>query len=396
MFGYIGSPYIITVWIQGYVADALYAGIGWRWGFGIWTVLQLIVCLPLYFLFVYNYRKAVKQGLIVPTKSNRTFMEGVKYYFIEFDVGGLLLLIGSLVFFLLPFSIFSFFPGGYKSGICIAFWVVGIVLAIVFALYEKYIAPKTFIPYTLLTDRTVVGACILSGVFFVSWYIWHNYFGSFLQVVNGLNIVQTNYVLNIYSIGACFWSIVVGLLIRVTGRFKWIALYFGLPVSLLGVGLLIHFRQPDVSLGYVIMCQIFIALGGGAIVITEQVAAMAATDHQHVAAVLALEGMFSSIGGGIGSSIASAVWQNAYPQALTKYLPQEAMANYTLIYTDLATQLMYERGSPTRIAIEKSYGDAQKWMNLGGFLAMLFGVPAVLIWRNIKVKDYKQVKGRVA
>lgn len=396
MFGFISSPYIITVWIQGPVADALLAGIGWRWGFGIWTFLQLLVCMPLYFLFVHNYKKAVKAGLIVPTKSDRTFIESVKYYAIEFDVGGLLLLIASLVFFLLPFSIFSFYPQGYKAPICIAFWVVGIVLGIAFAAYEKYVAPKTFIPYELLSDRTIVGACILSAVFFVSWYIWHNFFASFLQVVNGLSVVQTNYVLNIYSIGACFWSLVVGLAIRLSGRFKWIALYFGLPVSILGVGLLVHFRQPDVHIGYIVMCQIFIAFGGGAIVITEQVAAMAATDHQHVAVVLALEGMFSSIGGGIGSSIASAVWQSIYPQSLTKYLPEEAMVNHTMIYNDIVTQLSYPKGTETRYAIERAYGDAQKWMNVGGTIAMLFGIPAVLIWRNIKVKDYKQVKGRVA
>lgn len=395
MFGYISSPYIITVWIAGPLATAFNNGIGWRWSFGAFTIIQLVACLPLYFLFTYNYKKAIKAGLITPTKSGRTFMESVKYYTVEFDVGGLLLLMGGLVFFLLPFSLFADY-GGYNSAFCIAFWVIGILMLIGFALYEKYVAPKTFIPFKLLLDRTVMGACILSGVFFVSWYIWHNFFGSFLQVVNGLNLTETNYVLNIYSIGACFWSVIVGLLIRWTGRFKWAALYFGVPISLLGVGLLIHFRQPDVPIGFIVMTQIFIAFGGAAIVITQQVAAMAATDHQHVAVVLALEGMFSSIGGGIGGSIASAVWQNVFPAALDKYLPEAAKVNQTLIYGDLNVQLAYAQGTETRHAIEAAYGDAQKWMNLGGFLAMLFGIPAVLVWRNINVKDYKQVKGRVA
>jgi hypothetical protein len=62
-----------------------------------------------------------------------------------------------------------------------------------------------------------------------------------------------------------------------TGKFKWIALYFGVPFTMLGVGLMILFRQPNQHVGWVIMCQVFIAFAGGACVITEQVAAMAAS-----------------------------------------------------------------------------------------------------------------------
>jgi len=184
----------------------------------------------------------------------------------------------------------------------------GGLLLIAFALYEKYLAPVTFIPFDLLFDRTVLGACILAAVLFVSFFIWNSYFQSFLQVVNGLTITEASYVGNIYSIGSCFWSLVVGVLIRWTGRFKWLALYFGVPLNILGVGLMIAFRQPDVNVGYVIMCQIFIAFAGGTLVICEQLAAMAATSHQLVAVVLAVEGMYSNIGGAIGSTVAAAVW----------------------------------------------------------------------------------------
>ena len=65
---------------------------------------------------------------------------------------------------------------------------------------------------------------------------------------------------------------------------------------------MIQFRQPDVNVGYIIMCQIFIAFAGGTLVITEQIAVMAATTHQYVAVVLAVQYMFSSIGGAIGQT----------------------------------------------------------------------------------------------
>jgi hypothetical protein len=120
-------------------------------------------------------------------------------------------------------------------------------------------------------------------------------------------------VANIYSIGSCFWALLVGVFIRWTGRFKYLALVFGVPLTILGTGLMIHFRQPDQNVGYLIMCQIFIAFAGGTLVICEQMAVMAAASHQQVAVVLAIEGMFSSVGGAVGSTIAAAIWTgNSY------------------------------------------------------------------------------------
>jgi hypothetical protein len=67
----------------------------------------------------------------------------------------------------------------------------------------------------------------------------------------------------------------------ITGRFKWLALYFGVPVTILGVALMIKFRQPDHNVGYLVMCQFFIAFSSGTLVICEQIAVMAASTHQY-------------------------------------------------------------------------------------------------------------------
>jgi hypothetical protein len=47
-----------------------------------------------------------------------------------------------------------------------------------------------------------------------------------------------------------------------------------LCLEILGVGFMIHFRQPDQGIGYVIMCQVFIAFGGGSLIICEEMAVM--------------------------------------------------------------------------------------------------------------------------
>lgn len=403
-FAFINSPYIATVWIGGPLATAfLNSSGGFRWGFGTFAIVTPVVTLPLFFLFWLNYRKAKKNGLLVERESKGSFLPSLKYYFIEFDVVGILLIAGGLALFLLPFSLYSFQALRWKSPMIICMIIFGVLLIIAFGLYEKFVAPKTFIPYQLLTDRTVVGGCILSASLFISFYIWDSYFLSFLQVVNGLTVTQTSYVANIYSVGSCFFSLVVGVLIRWTGRFKWLALWFGVPLTTLGVGLMIAFRQPDVNIGYVVMCQIFIAFSGGTLVICEQMAVMAATTHQYVAAVLALEAMFASIGGAIGSTVAAAIWTGVFPDRLAHYLPAESQGNLTAesqgnltaIYGDITVQMSYPQGTPTRIAINAAYGDAQKAMLIAATAVQAISFVAVLLWRDIKLKDFKQVKGVV-
>ncbi|KAK3068166.1 MFS siderochrome iron transporter 1 [Teratosphaeriaceae sp. CCFEE 6253] len=395
MFAYASSPYILTTWIGGPLAARFLAGPGFRWGFGAFAIVVPLVNLPLFAFFLWNYRKAKRAGLMPARKHNRTRLQSFKYYALEFDLLGLLLLCAGLALFLLPFSLYSYQPSGWRSPMILGMLVLGIALLVAFGLYEKYLAPTTFIPFTLLTDRTVLGAYTLAAVFFISFYIWDSYFLSFVQVVNGRSITQASYIANIYSIGACVSALIAGLLIRWTGRFKWLAVYLGVPLTMLGIGLMIRFRRPDVDIGYLVMCQIFIAFAGGFIVITEQTAAMAATSHQFVAVVLAVESMFSSIGGAIGSTVAAAIWTGVFPARLQLYLPQEQKAEALAIYASLETQLSYARGTLARQAIERAYGDSQRYMLIGGTSVLVVAWAAAACWRDIRVKEFKQVKGRV-
>ncbi|KOS18443.1 Siderophore iron transporter mirB [Escovopsis weberi] len=399
ILAYSSSPYIITTWISGQISEAVLKGPGFRWGFGIFSIVTPVVTLPLFFLFRYYNLKSQTLGVIPKRKGrpeeDRTLLGTVMHYSREFDVVGLLLVSGGLALFLLPFNIYSRQEEGWKSATIIGLLVAGVVLLILFGVWEKWLAPVTFIPYSLLTDRTVVGANILAATAFVSFYIWDSYFTSFLQVVNGLSVTKSGYVAQIYSVGSCFWSLIVGYLIRRTGRFKWLALYFGVPLSILGVGLMIKFRQPDVNIGYLIMCQIFIAFAGGTIVICEQTAVMAATSHQFVAVVLAIEAMASAIGGAIGLTVSAAVWQSVFPKRLREYLPESELPNFQSIYSSLEVQLSYPMGSPTRVAIQKAYGAGQRMMLIAATAVFALGLAGVMMWRDINVKGRKQVKGMV-
>lgn len=396
MYAFASSPYIATTWIGGPAAQSFLDGAGFRWGFGTFAIVTPVMCMPVFFLFVWNYRKAKKAGVMPVRETNRTILQSLKYYTVEFDLLGLLLITSGLALFLLPFSLYSYQSDGWRSPMIICMIIFGGLLLIAFGLWEKYLAPKKFIPWELFTDRTVVGANILAATLFVSFYIWDSFFYSFLIVVNNQSVTHASYVTNIYSIVACFFAIPVGIYIRWRGHFKNIALFGGVPLTILGVALMLHFRQPSTYIGYIAMCQVFISVGGGILVICEQIAVMAAASHQHVAVVLAIEGMFSQVGGAIGSTIATAIWTGRFREKLQKYLPESAQGDIDSIYGSLVVQSSYPWGSPTRDAINRAYGDTQKLMLIASTAFLAIAIVSVAIWRNIYVKDIKQVRGRVA
>jgi hypothetical protein len=399
IFAYIASPYLITTFTSGDFAQAMLNGPGWRWAFGIFAILHPVLNFPLVFILWYYQNKAIKMGLVPVRDSGRTVMQSIKFYAVECDIVGLFLLVSGLAVFLLPFSLFPYqgatLDEQWSSALVVSMIVIGFVTLIVFVVWEWKFAPVTFIPFHLLRDRTVLGACFLSAILFVEFYIWNTYFSSFLQVVPGLSIKQTGYVINIYSMGSCFWSFIAGLILRYTGDFKYQALFIGMPLTQLGVALMIVFRQPNVNIGYIVMCQLFIAFGGGTLVICEQVGAMAATTHQYIAVVLAILSVFTSIGGAIGQSIAGAVWGGTFSSDLARFLPPESQSNATVIAGDITVQLSYPLGDPTRSGIQNAYGNSQRLMLIAAAAITALGFPAVFMWRAIDTRKRKQVKGRV-
>lgn len=129
---------------------------------------------------------------------------------------------------------------------------------------------------------------------------------------------------------------------------------------------MIYFRQPNQPIGYIIMCEIFISIGGSVFILLVQLACLAAVDHQFVAAVLALLYVSDTVGGAIGNTISGAIWTNTFYDALARELPQEALKDVATIYSSLPAQLAYPVGSPERIAIQLAYGYGQTRMLAAG------------------------------
>jgi hypothetical protein len=307
---------------------------------------------------------------------------------------GVILFSSGLVVFLLPFSLAADAPDGWRSGYIIAMLVVGFVVLSLFILYEALLAPSPMLTFKLLSDRTVVGTCLLGATYQISYYCWANYFTSFLQVVNNLTLAQAGYVSHTFDVVSGVLLLLVGFSIRKTGRYKWL-LYIAVPLYVFAQGLMIHFRRPNQSVGYLVMCQIFTSVGGSIFIIVQQVAILAAVDHQHVAAVLALLYVIGTVGGSIGATVSGTIWTNTFRKALERNLPESALPDLDTIYGDLETQLSYATDSPERLAIQESYGYAQTRMLAAGTGIVALAFVWTLLIRNINVAKVSQVKGTV-
>ncbi|CAK7233476.1 Siderochrome iron transporter 2 [Sporothrix curviconia] len=394
-FAFVSTPFICTAFTGPLAAQAFLDHSTWRWAIGAFCIIMVFIFTPLGVIFKFFQHKAEKQGLFVREKSGRTRMQSFVHYIHEFDIVGGLILMAAWVLFLLPFSMRTNGRTEYKSATFIAMVVIGILLFPTFYVWERYFARTHFIRYELFKKRTVVGACMLAGVLYYSFDAWDLSYYTFIEVVYDLNVSKTGYMTQIYNIGSCFWGVVFGIYVRQTKHFKWACLCFGLVMQILGSGLMIRFRGQDSNIGFIIMCQIFIAFGGGTLVIGQSMAVMAAADRDGVPMMLALLYLFNGFGGSIGYAVSQAIYNNRFPSALSSRLPADMQDQIeTIINGGAAVQMTYPMGSATREAINYAWGQSQRINCISSTAMLALGIPAILLWKNYNI-NRQQNKGTV-
>lgn len=314
--------------------------------------------------------------------------------FVPVTVGGVILLAGGFTLFLLPFTIAGSAEDQWRAAHIIAMLVVGILLLVGFVFFEKFVATKPFMPYSLLLSRTIIGTCLLDMSYTIAYYCWNVYFSEYLQVVYNRSLADAGYIGNIFDVVNGVWLFGVGLCIRRTLRFRWM-LWWGVPLYMLFEGLLIYFRKQGTGVGWIIMCQVFMAIAGGTIIICNQVSVLSVASHQDAASSLAILNLFGTIGGAVGSSVSGAIWTQLFPKYLLEYLPADSLESLEDIYSSLNVQLSYPYGDPTRDAIARAYETTQMYMLTAGTCFMALALIFMFVIRDIRLNSIDQVKGIV-
>ncbi|KAL2066675.1 hypothetical protein VTL71DRAFT_2747 [Oculimacula yallundae] len=381
------TPYLITTFAGPKIAEIAFNSFGFRGTFTLFAVLTPLVAAPFYCILIVNKIKVKQIGAL----AGRNWKESFVHHAREFDAMGIFLLSAGLILFLLPFSITGYKSNSWTSPSIITMITLGLLLLLVYVIYSRFYASQPFIPYALLLNRTVLGGCLLCSSRFIAYYCYDGYYTSYLQVVNGLSISEAGYINNIFSIIGTLIGLFVAYLIRITGRFKWIA-WIAVPLELVGGITMAYFRRPYQPIIYVVLAQVFIATAGGAIVICEQMAVMAVVSHENLPSTLALLSLFASVGGALGSAISGAIWTNTLPGKLVEFLPDYAKGDAERIYEDLALQLSFKRGSEVRDAIVAAYGVAQVRMCIAATGVLAWGFVYVGMWRDVRVDGKRGVR----
>ncbi|KAM6509563.1 hypothetical protein FALCPG4_017215 [Fusarium falciforme] len=400
LIGFTGSPVIATLWAFGPATDRILATVGFRWGFGLWAPVYVAVCAPVFAVFYLTQKRlgSSLQGDSVPagrdSVSSRTWLQTVVHYCKIFDLAGVLIIATALSFLLLAVSIYSYQADEWRSPLIICLLVFGGLLIPTFAFYERYLAPVTFIPWSLFTNKTVIASNIMVLTLQAAEMLSHAYFYSLLIVVFRQSITHATYITNIYYIGSTVSSLMLGIILRRFGRIKYFALCVGVPLVMLGVGLMIKFRTAESHIGYIILCQIFVAFGGGILYPLEHITLMAVSDHEHVPALLAVESAFAETGKGIGYALAGAIWTGMFKDRLVGYLPQAEQSQVDEIYGSINVQSSYPAGSPGFEAIAHAYGDTQRAILITSVGILVATLASTACWKDIDVKKMKQLRDR--
>ncbi|KAJ9126987.1 hypothetical protein QFC24_001218 [Naganishia onofrii] len=328
--GVASLPFIVNAFVASDISSAISLE-NWRWGYGMFAIILPACILPVLSILFWADWKAKKLGALSPVSSDiahrrqqgsdeprKPFVRAAMEYLDNMDAFGLLLLTFAWCLMLLPFTLSASADNGYKNPSMIAMFVVGGVLFIFFCVWEWKFANYPLQSKHVL-NRSFLCSVVIDFMYYLSGYISDTYFTSWIYVVTDWSDKNYGYYVNILTVGLCFFGTMAGLVQRYTHRYKYLQVS-GLCFRILGVGLTFYATQGYTTDAVLISARVITSLGGAISVIGSQTATQASVPHQYLATASALLAMYTSIGGSIGSAIASALWTHRLPANLEKYV----------------------------------------------------------------------------
>ena len=392
-------PFLFTVWAGPPIADSILARTTWRWGYGLWSIVLPLAFLPLALPLYLNVRRAAKFDVLSPSPTqHQSLGRGLKRFWYDLDVMGLLLLSAAISLVLLPLTLAATATSKWHNGSIIAMLAVGGVCLVAFPVWESNprLAPHPFLSLRLLRNRTVLAGCALGFFYFAVFYTSiQPYFSSYLQVVHSNSVTAAGHIVLTFTFTSTVTSVVVSLLIKYTRHYKYYITAGGC-IYLLGVGLMIRYRSQSASTAQIVGTQIVVGIGGGMINVPAQLGVQASVEHADVAAATAVFLTILEIGGAVGTAVSGAVWTGNLLPKLQEYLPPAAQGDAQAIFGNLTLAKGYAAGSPEKVAIDRSY---QETMDILLIIAACFCAPLIplsLFMSNYKLDSIDQrVKGKV-
>ncbi|CUA71763.1 Siderophore iron transporter 3 [Schizosaccharomyces pombe 972h-] [Rhizoctonia solani] len=404
--GLTSAPAILNSFISAEIVNSVEARPGWRWGYGMFAIIIPAIMAPAILTLFAAERRAKKKGelvsgrLVNESKRSRSALQLLKELTVQMDIVGLTLigLIFGLILF--PISLAKTVHGGWSNVSIIAMLVVGVACIPIFIIWEKLFATQAIMSKRLITNRAFLAAV---GIHFFHQFadpLWNLYLSSFVWVVKDWDTRSWVYFNNSVNVTTSVFNLIGGLILKYTHRYKYLQAC-GLGIRVIGIGLLIapHTNGAVVSTVQLVWSQILIGIGGAFSVVGSRVGAQASVPHEDLASLTALLSVWTSLGGSVGSAIATAIWTSKMPNNLHKYLPGVSQATINKLYGSIKSA---RNASPeVRRGVIEAYGATTRPMIIISLglscicFILAFFMPNYYLGKTQNAVDGKDLAGEV-
>ncbi|KAF4344075.1 SIT1-transporter of the bacterial siderophore ferrioxamine B [Fusarium beomiforme] len=369
-------PAIVNTWVSGDVTSAILSATSWKWGVGMFAIINPICALPLIIL-MFILGRQTKSAIQEEEKPNSaSWVASLKTFFWELDVIGILFLTAALAMTLIPLTLAGGQSTKWKDAGILTPLILGLILFPVFVIWEKS-APHPMLPIHLLKHRTVWGCLGISSIFPFAFMIIGNYLFSLLVVSYNFTVKDATRVALLYRFCAIVVGSLLGPIVIKIRRLKELILT-GIVLWFVGFGLIYNYRGGSGSKSGVIGGEVVVGIGAGLFSWPTLVLIQTVAQHEYIGVLISLVFTANAIGQAFGSCVSGAIWTQTLYKELEKNLAP--FGNDTLASAVYASPLtvvpQYALGSPERDAIGMSYRYIQRNLSI---VAICLVVPMLVL-----------------
>lgn len=391
-----------------YIQDGFLEHSTWRWGYGCFAIVLGIVTIPLTIvMFIVDHKARAKgvrkdpQVLSKVSKDAPWWKKAEHVLLYELDlIGGVLLLFGIALFFI-PFTLTGkAAPYRWSEGRLIAMIVIGFLIIVGFVFWNSFYkhrpfkGRKPFIPAKSLNSTTIKVILIMVALDACENSAFNVYFSTVLQVGGYYTAGQATRIDNAKKISIDIASVITGLFMKYLYHHTKLYVYIGVPVLVLGHGLLVWFMNRDGFMERTILLyvmEIFTGVGRAFYQCALQITIQGIAGVNGIAMSTGLFFAFSMVGSLVGNAIAGGIWNALLLDKLQKYLPADDKKYATKIYKSITVALKYKKGTETRLAISKAYRETEQII---GYAALgIIGPMLILMFfvKDVKLDDKRDI-----